>query len=82
MDAAGNCRTPVACFHQDSGSYVSVVDAMPVRGYENNSLRRAKADGKDAIRAANCGPGHWLTLPKYIPEDDVRLMLKTADKKY
>ena len=66
----------------DSGLYVSVVNALLVHGYRNNSLRRAKTDKKDAIKLANYGLDHWLTLPRYIPEDDVRLMLKTTYRQY
>lgn len=32
--------------------------------------------------SANYGLDHWLALPKYIPEDDVRLMLKTTYRQY
>ena len=82
MEATGNYHMPVAGFLYDSGFYVSVVNAMLVHGYGNNSLRRAKTDKKDAIRLANYGLDHWLALPKYIPEDEVRLMLKTTYRQY
>ena len=51
---------------------------MLVHDYGNNSLRRAKTDKKDAVKLANYGLDHWLTLPRYIPEEDTRLMLKSA----
>ena len=69
MEATGNYHLPVACFLYDSGFYVSVVNAMLLHGYGNNSLRRAKTDKKDAIKLANYGLDHWLALPSYIPED-------------
>lgn len=50
MEATGNCHLPVANFLYDSGLYVSVVNALLVHSYENNSLRRAKTDKKDAIK--------------------------------
>ena len=78
MEATGNYHLPVASFLYDSGFYVSVVNAMLVHGYGNNSLRRAKTDKKNAIKLANYGLDHWLALPRYIPEDEVRLMLKTT----
>lgn len=55
---------------------------MLVHGYGNNSLRRVKTDKKDAVKLANYGLDHWLTLPRYIPEDEVRLMLKTTYRQY
>ena len=58
-----------------SGFYVSVVNAMLIHGYRNNSLRRAKTD---VINLADYGINHQLALPRYIPEDEVWLMLKTT----
>lgn len=81
-EATGNYHLPVASFLYDSGFYVSVVNAMLVHGYGNNSLRRVKTDKKDAVKLANYGLDHWLTLPRYIPEDEVRLMLKTTCRQY
>lgn len=82
IEATGNYHLPVACFLYDSGFYVSVVNAMLVHGYGNNSLRRAKTDKRDPIKLANYGLDHWLVLPRCIPEDEVRFMLKTAYRQY
>lgn len=82
MEATGNYHLPVASFLYDSGFYVSVVNAMLVHGYGNNNLRRVKTDKKDAVKLANYGLDHWLTLPRYISEDEVRLMLKTTYRQY
>ena len=76
MESTGNYHAPVAWLLHDAGLYVSVVNAMLVHDYGNNSLRRAKTDKKDAVKLANYGLDHWLTLPRYIPEEDTRLMLK------
>lgn len=78
----GHRELPYAGFLYDSGFYVSVVNAMLVHSYGNNSLRRAKTDKKDAIKLANYGFDHWLALPRYILEDEVRLMLKTTYRQY
>ena len=56
MEATGNYHLPVAWLLNDSGFYVSVVNAMLVHDYGNNSLRRAKTDKKDAVKLANYGP--------------------------
>ena len=82
MEATGNYHLPVANFLYDSGFHVCVVNAMLIHGYGNNSLRRVKTDKKDAIKLANYGLDHWLVLPRYIPEDNVRLMLKTTYRQY
>lgn len=82
MEATGNYHTPVATLLAGEGLYVSVVNAMLVHGYGNNSLRRAKTDKKDAVKLANYGLDHWTTLPRYIPEDDTRLALKNCYRQY
>lgn len=82
MESTGNYHLPAAWLLNDSGFYVSVVNAMLVHDYGNNSLRRAKTDKKDAIKLANYGLDHWLTLPRYVPEEDTRLMLKNCYRQY
>lgn len=82
MEATGNYHTPVALVLHGAGLYVSVVNAMLVHDYGNNSLRRAKTDKKDAIKLANYGLDHWLTLTRYIPEEDTRMMLKNCYRQY
>ena len=42
----------------------------------------AKTDKKDAVKLANYGLDHWLTLPRYVPEEDTRLMLKACYRQY
>ncbi len=62
MEAMGNYHLSVANFLYDSGFYVSVVNAMLVYGYGNNSLRRAKTDKKNAIKLSNYSLDRWLML--------------------
>lgn len=82
MEATGNYHAPIALALQGAGFYVSIVNAILVHDYGNNSLRRAKTDKKDAIKLANYGLDHWLTLPRYVPEEDTRTMLKTCYRQY
>ena len=82
MEATGNYHAPVAKLLHDAGLYVSVVNAKLVHGYGNNDLRRVKTDRKDAIKLANYGLDRWLTLPRYIPEEDSQLLLKNCYRQY
>ena len=82
MESTGNYHAPVAWLLHGAGFYVSVVNAMLVHDYGNNSLRRGKTDKKDAVKLANYGLDHWLTLPRYVPEEDTRLMLKACYRQY
>ena len=82
MEAAGNYHAPVAWLLHDAGLYVSVVNAKLVHGYGNNDLRHVKTDRKDAVKLANYGLDRWLTLPRYVPEEDTRLLLKSCYRQY
>ena len=82
MEATGNYHAPVAKLLHDAGLYVSVVNAKLVHGYGNNDLRRVKTDRKDAVKLANYGLDRWLTLPRYVPEEDTRLLLKNCCRQY
>jgi len=77
MEATGNYHAPVAKLLHDAGLYVSVVNAKLVHGYGNNDLNR-----KDAVKLANYGLDRWLSLPKYVPEEDTRLLLKNCYRQY
>ena len=82
MEATGNYHAPVAWLLHDAGLYVSVVNAKLVHGYGNNDVRHVKTDRKDAVKLANYGLDRWLTLPRYVPEEDTRLLLKSCYRQY
>lgn len=82
MEATGNYHLPIAVTLHKAGIYVSVVNAMLVHEYGNNTLRRAKTDKKDAVKLANYGLDRWLNLPKFSPEEEIRMQLKTCYRQY
>lgn len=82
MEHTGNYHLAIASVLHNAGLYVSAVNAMLVHNYGNNSLRRAKTDKRDAIKLANYGLDHWLTLPRYSPEEDIRLLLKSCNRQH
>ena len=82
MESTGNYHLPVAQALHDAGLYVSVVNAKLVHGYGNNELRRVKTDRKDAVKLANYGLDRWLSLQRYIPEENTRLLLKNCYRQY
>ena len=82
MEATGNYHAPVAKLLHGAGLYVSVVNAKLVHDYGNNKLRRVKTDKKDAVKLANYGLEQWLVLPRYVPEEDTRLLLKNCYRQY
>ncbi|MDD5863427.1 MAG: IS110 family transposase [Firmicutes bacterium] len=82
MEATGNYHLPIAMVLHEAGIYVSVVNAMLVHDYGNNSLRRVKTDKKDAVKLANYGLDRWLNLPEFSPEEEIRMQLKTCCRQY
>lgn len=82
MEATGNYHASVAKLLHDAGLYVSVVNAKLVHGYGNNDLRRVKTDRKDAVKLANYGLDRWIFLPRYVPEENTRLLLKNCYRQY
>ena len=82
IESTGNYHAPMAWWLHDSGFYVSVVNPMLTRNYGNNSVRYPKSDKWDARKLGKYGLTYWNELPRYIPEEDIRLMLKTSYRQY
>lgn len=82
MEYTGKYFQPIARFLHESGLFVSVVNAILVHDYGGKTLRRGKTDKKDAIKLAHFALDRWLDLEEYIPEDDIRQMLKTYNRQY
>lgn len=82
MEYTGRYYEPIARYLHDAGIFVSVVNAILVHSYSGNTLRRAKTDKKDAVKLANMALDRWLDLKEYVPEDEVRQMLKIYNRQY
>ncbi len=82
MEFTGKYYQPIANFLYQQGVLVSVVNAILVHDYSNNSIRKVKTDRKDAIKIANYGLDRWLSLPVYVPEDELRQSLKIFNRQF
>jgi len=82
MENTSSYYLPIAFALHDEGLTVCVANALLIHDFGNNTIRRAKTDKADAIKIANYGLTNWLELPEYIPEDDVRRMLKVYSRQY
>lgn len=82
MEYTGNYYLPIAQSLHEAGVFVSVVHAKLLHGYGNNTIRKVKTDKADAIKIANYGIDRWLSLTEYIPEEDIRKLLKTYNRQY
>jgi len=82
MEYTGKYFQPIAYQLYEAGLFVSVVNAILVHDFGNNSIRKVKTDKADAIKIANYGLTNWLDLPKYIPDENIRQMLKVWSRQY
>lgn len=82
MEATGSYHEPIANFLHNNGIFVSVVNALLVHNYGENTLRKAKTDKKDSIKLASYGLDRWLELREYLPDEALRKTLKTLNRQY
>lgn len=82
MEYTSSYYLPIAYHLHEAGIFVSVVHAKLLHGYGNNTIRKVKTDKKDAVKIANYGLDRWLNLVDYIPEEDIRKLLKTYNRQY
>jgi len=82
MECTGSYHIPIAFALHDAGCTVCTVHAQLIHDFGNNTIRKVKTDKADAIKIANYGLTHWLDLPEYVPEDDIRHMLKAYSRQY
>lgn len=82
MEHTGAYWRPVALALVNAGFYVSVVNAMLVHDFHDNSLRRVKTDKADALKIANYALTFWAELRPYTGEDEIRQLLKTQCRLY
>lgn len=83
MESTGRYSDPIARYLHDAGIFVSVVNAVLIHNYGGNTtVRKVKTDKKDAVKIANWALDHWLDLQEYLPEEEVRQMLKVFNRQY
>ena len=75
-------RQPIAKVLHDAGIFVSIVNALLIYKYGNNSIRKGKTDKLDAVKIANYCLDRWTVLERYTPVDQIRQALKTCRRQY
>lgn len=56
---------PIALTLKNAGFYVSVVNAMLIHDFSDNSIRKLKTDRADSLKIANYALTFWNQLPPY-----------------
>lgn len=82
IEYTGSYWQPIAKVLHDAGLFVSVVNALLIYKYGNNSIRRGKTDKLDAVKIANYCLDRWTVLDRYAPADQIRQTLKTCRRQY
>jgi len=82
MECTGSYHLPIANTLHEAGLYVSVINPQLTHNYDNNSIRKSRNDKTDSVKIANYTLTNWLKLTQYIPEEDIRHMLKTYSRQY
>ena len=82
MEHTGMYWRPIALTLQQAGFFVSVVNAMLIHDFSDNSIRKVKTDKADALKIANYGLTFWHELNAYSAEDETRQLLKIQSRQY
>lgn len=82
LEYTGRYYQPIARYLHNAGIFVSAVHAKLIHDYGNNTIRKVKTDKADAVKIANYALDRWMSLKRYMPEDDTRLLLKTCNRQY
>lgn len=61
---------------------MSVVNAIFIHDFSDNSLRKVKTDKADALKIANYALTFWADLHEYSLEDENRQLLKAQSRLY
>ena len=67
MEHTGMYWRPIALALKEAGFFVSVVNAMLIHDFSDNSLRKVKTDKADSMKIANYALSFWAELRDYSP---------------
>ena len=82
MEHTGMYWRPIALALKEAGFFVSVVNAMLIHDFSDNTLRKVKTDKADSMKIASYALAYWQDLREYSTEDETRQMLKTQSRLY
>ena len=82
MEHTGMYWRPIALALKEANFCVSIVNAILIHDFSDNSLRKVKTDKADSMKIANYALSFWQDLREYSVEDENRQMLKTQSRLY
>ena len=82
LEDTGHYHFPIVKFLLDNDVFVSTVNALRMKKYCSQSIRKAKTDRIDAIRIASYGLTYWNELIQATPLDTVYRELQMLSRQY
>lgn len=82
LEDTGHYHLPVVTALVENGIFLCSVNALRMKKFCSQSIRRAKTDKIDAIHIAHFGLTYWNELSPVKPTDDVYRELKLLSRQY
>lgn len=82
LEHTGRYYEPIANFLYEQELFVSAVNPLLIKMYNNDSLRKVKTDKADAVKIANYTLDKWDKLRQYNAMDATRYQLKTLHRQF
>ncbi len=82
MEATSHYHFPLLFSLQESGYFVCVANALTIKKFCDEDLRRAKNDRKDAVRLAMYCCEKWNHLSEFQPQEGIRNDLLFLSREY
>lgn len=82
MEHTGRYYEPMAMWLSDAGIFVSPVNPILIKAFDNDSLRAPKTDKADSGKIARYALDHWTNLRQYSLMDEIRNQLKTMNRQF
>lgn len=82
LEDTGHYHLPVVTLLVENGIFTCCVNALRIKKFCSQSIRRAKTDKIDAIHIAQFGLTYWEELSPVKPPDDVYRELKLLARQY
>ena len=82
LESTGQYHIPVVKYLSDNGIFVSVVNALRMKKFTSQDIRKVKNDRVDSIHIAMYGLTYWSELEEFKPANEVYAELRTLSRQY
>lgn len=82
LESTGQYHIPVVKYLSDNGIFVSVVNALRMKKFTSQDIRKVKNDRIDSIHISMYGLTYWSELEEFKPANEVYAELRTLSRQY